>query len=78
MPSARTASSDPSATFSSSIDACSKSTFLASAVAALAMAMAIIFAEMSMARMCFTWGAWAMAVPPVPQPISSTSMSGRR
>ena len=39
---------------------------------------ALIAGEMSVARTCLTYGACASAVDPVPQPISSTSESGRK
>ena len=45
---------------------------------ALAWAIAIIFDDISIARICFTYGAWVMAIDPVPQPNSNTSISGLR
>jgi hypothetical protein len=47
------------------------------AAAALPRAISSIFSEMSMAVICFTCGACLIAVDPVPQPNSSSSISGR-
>jgi hypothetical protein len=41
-----------------------------------ALAIAIMLAEKSIARICCTYGAWTMAVEPVPQPNSSTFILG--